>query len=451
MSNEDDAGEDKRKKRVQPYSLQSFLIHGYPWSYRWDYEHHIVPPISSSTAFRLERAERAARGFQQFTDAVHHRRRYHPVYIYERLDEPTRAMLEENLARVEGGAYALTFASGMAAISAVLLTLLEAGDEIVAHHTLYGCTHSLLTHWLQRLGITVRFADFTQPDRVAEALSERTRVVYLETPTNPTLDILDLRHLARLVRQANRTRARRIYTVVDNTFATPFCQRPLEHGIDFVVESLTKNIGGFGTEMGGAVVTRRREFESDLFLCRKDFGGTLSAKSAWSILVYGLPTLPWRLRAQMRNARAIVNFLKRQPEVRLVRWPGDRSHPHYALARRQMRDPEGRFAPGNMIFFSMAGDPETARARAEVLIDTLARDAYSVTLAVSLGQIRTLIEHPASMTHASVPPEEQLEMGIDPGGLRMSVGLEHRDDILRDLEHAFQAVREQVAAAEVTD
>lgn len=424
-----------------PYSIESFLIHGKPRSFRWDFKHHIIPPISASTAYRLLKARRAAQGFETYGEPLHHRHRYHPIYIYERLDEPVRAMLEEQLARLEGADYALTFSTGMAAISTLLLTLLQQGDEIIAHHTIYGCTHSLMTNWLIRLGITTKFLDLNKPESLAEAITSRTRVVYFESPTNPTLDILDMEAIAQIVRKANRRREKKIYTVVDNTFATPYCQRPLEWGIDFVIESLTKNIGGFGTDMGGLVATRRREFEGDLFVSRKDFGGVLNSKSAWSILVYGLSTLAHRVKAQTETAKKVVDYLKSRPEVALVRWPGDPDHPHYSIARKQMINADGEFTPGNMIFFRIKGKPATARRRAERFIDTLARNAYTITLAVSLGQVRTLIEHPASMTHATIPPEEQLEAGIDPGGLRLSIGLERAEDIIRDLDLAFARLR----------
>lgn len=436
----DDKSMNQKDPDDCPHTMRSFLIHGLSRTSRWDFRHHIVPPISASTAYRLEKARRAAYGFESYTEPLHHRHRYHPVYIYERLDEPVRAILEEQLAVMEKASYSLTFSTGMAAISSLMMCLLQQGDEILAHHTLYGCTHSLFTNWLVRYGITIKFSDFNDIQQLYSSITDKTRVVYFETPTNPILDIIDIKSVVDAVKKANRHRDREIFTVVDNTFATAYCQRPLELGVDFVVESLTKNTGGFGTDMGGMVATSRKELEGDLFLCRKDFGGVLNSRSAWSILVYGIPTLPVRIDRQIETASRVVEYLKSRDEVDYVRWPGDTEHPHYTIAKKQMRSYEGEFSPSTLIFFSLKGSPVRARGLAERLIDTLAKHAYTITLAVSLGQIRTLIEHPASMTHASIPPEEQLLAGINPGGLRLSIGLESPEDIIRDLDTAFSSI-----------
>jgi cystathionine beta-lyase/cystathionine gamma-synthase len=287
------------------------------------------------------------------------------------------------------------------------------------------------------------FTDLGDLDALRELLREDRDVmaVYGETPCNPSLQLLDLRGLADVVRPLNEQRPprRRVFTVIDNTFATPFCQRPLEHGIDVVVHSLTKNIGGFGTDMGGAVVGPGL-LEPDLLLYRKDFGGVLSPKAAWPALVYGLPTLPLRARQQMETALRVARHLQTHPKVERVVYPGLPSHPQHDLARRQMRDFDGEFAPGILIYFFLRGGTAGLRERASRFMDLLARNALAVTLAVSLGQIRTLIEHPASMTHAAVPAEDQAEAGIDPGGIRLSIGLEQPEDILEDLDAALEEI-----------
>jgi cystathionine beta-lyase/cystathionine gamma-synthase len=312
----------------------------------------------------------------------------------------------------------------------------------LSHRTIYGCTYSLFTNWLPRLGIKVLLEDLTDLDRLQTLLDDEPEimVVYGETPCNPSLDLLDLAEIARLVSTHNARRAprRKIYTVVDNTFATPFCQRPIEHGIDVVVESLTKNVGGFGTDMGGAVVGPRL-LEPDLLLYRKDFGGVLAPRAAWPPLVYGLPTLAVRARQQMATASKLAEFLEQHPKVAHVSYPGLPSHPQHALALRQMRDFDGEFAPGIMIYFRLHGEGEAAKELGARIIDHIAENALSITLAVSLGQIRTLIEHPASMTHAAVPAAVQEQSHIDPGGVRLSVGLEHPDDIIADLGAALDA------------
>ncbi|RMG11496.1 MAG: PLP-dependent transferase [Planctomycetota bacterium] len=428
---------------MSDYHLQSRLIHGPMVSPHWDYQEHIVPPISASTAYRLKSAARGAEGFREFANPEFNRHQQHPIYIYDRLDEPSRSMLEDNLADAEGGERCVAFATGMAAISAALGVLLKTGDTVVSHKTVYGCTYSLFHNWYPRLGIDVVFADLRDVDGLRRILAENPRVmaVYGESPCNPNLELLDLAAVCAAVDEVNQGRAprRRVFTVIDNTFATPVCQRPLEHGVDLVVHSLTKNIGGFGTDMGGAVIGPAL-LEPDLLLYRKDFGGVLAPKAAWPPLVYGLPTLALRARQQQESAQAVAEFLEGHPKVARVVYPGLPSHPQHELARRQMRDPDGAFAPGTLVYFVMEGDPARARERGARLMDLLASEALTVTLAVSLGQVRTLVEHPGSMTHATVPPEEQLAAGIDPGGIRLSLGLERTEDILRDLESALDGV-----------
>jgi len=427
------------------YAPDTVRVHGKFRSKHWNYADHIVPPISASAAYRLESAHRGAEGFREFANPEFNRATHVPIYVYDRLDEPTRGMLEEDLALAEGGEVAVCFATGMAAIAAALGVLLRAGDRLVAHRTLYGCTWSLLAHWYPRLGIEVDLVDFNDPAALRAALArDQVMAAYCETPCNPTLELIDLRALARVVARANARRAgrrrgrrhRRIFSVVDNTFSTPFCQRPMTHGIDLVVHSLTKNLGGFGTDMGGVVVSPR-QLEPDLLLYRKDHGAPLAPRAAWPVLAYGLPSLAVRIRRQQETALRVARVLARHPKVARVAYPGLASHPRHALARRQMRDPEGRFAPGTLVYFTMAGGPAIARRRGERVMDHLARHSLAITLAVSLGQVRTLIEHPASMTHAAVPRAAQAAAGIEPGGVRLSLGLEDPGDIIADLRSAL--------------
>jgi cystathionine beta-lyase/cystathionine gamma-synthase len=421
----------KGKARGGKSHLRSRLIHGKFHTSRWDFSHHLVPPMSSTATFRLDTTARGARGFQQFAAPTSQKAEPEPIYIYDRLDEPTRGMLEDILAECEGGGTAVTFSSGMAAITAALLVLVKTGDRILAHDRLYGCTYSLLTNWLPRLGIKTDFVDMTDHGAVAKALKKRPKVVFFETPVNPTLELIDLKAMRKLIGR------RKLAMVVDNTFATPFCQRPLAHGATMVVHSLTKSLSGFGTDIGGVVVAPK-QYEPDLFLHRKDFGGVLSGRSAWPILVYGLPTLPLRLREQERSARQVAEMLADHPRVKEVRWPGLDDYPWKDIALRQMQDWDGDFAPGTLIYFILKGRPAAARKACSRFIDYMAQRAYSVTLAVSLGQIRSLIEHPASMTHATIPPEEQKKHGIDPAGIRLSIGLEDPRDIMHDLREALR-------------
>ncbi|MEA3276410.1 MAG: PLP-dependent aspartate aminotransferase family protein [Pseudomonadota bacterium] len=428
--------------KTDRYRMRTRLIHGRMMSPHWSYTDHIVPPISASTAYRLETTARGAEGFREFANPELNREQESPIYIYDRLDEPSRGMLEEILAYAEGGECCVTFATGMAAIAAALGVLIKAGDTLISHKTIYGCTYSLFSNWFPRLGIKVVFADLSDLPGLAELLEREPKAtaVYGETPCNPSLALLDLTGIAEIVSSHNRNRrpARKVFTVIDNTFATPCCQRPIEYGIDVVVHSLTKNIGGFGTDMGGAVIGAKI-LEPDLLLYRKDFGGVLAPKGAWSALVYGLPTLALRSRQQIDTALRIARFLEGHPKVDKVAYPGLASHPQHALARHQMRDFDGDFAPGTMIYYVLNGEGDEARIRGARLMDHLAEKALSVTLAVSLGQIRTLVEHPASMTHASLSVEAQTAAGIDPGGIRLSIGLESGEDIVADLDSALQA------------
>lgn len=422
--------------------METQLIHGKAYTKKWDYNHHVVPPISSSSTFRLDSTQRGAKGFVEFAHAdkdisIFSRA---PIYIYDRLGEPNKDILEENLATAENGEAAVTFSSGMAAIAAVFGILTGSGDEIVAHRMLYGSTYSLIKNWFPRYRIGVHWVDFLQPDCLKRRLTPRTKVVYFESPVNPSMEVIDIKRIVEIVRDENRKRPakNRISVVIDNTFATPFCQRPLEMGVDFVVHSLTKGICGYGTDVGGAVITARRHYDH-ILQYRKDFGGVLAPKSAWPILVYGLPSLPIRMKRQQETALEVAKFLQGDRRVASVHYPGLDTFPYYLDAKKQMRDYEGNFAPGSLLYFTLKGkDAETRKRKAERLINFLAKNAYAVTLAVSLGNIRTLVEHPSSMTHSTIPVEKQVQRGVDPGGIRLSIGLEDAADIITDLSSGLR-------------
>ncbi|MFO0974222.1 MAG: PLP-dependent transferase [Phycisphaerae bacterium] len=430
---------DGESSSGEPRAIRTRMIHGASRTRRWDYNHHVVPPISSSVTFRLDSAQRGARGFVDFGHLAPDGEPAGPIYIYDRLDEPTRGMLEENLAVAERGECAVCFATGMAAISAALGVLAQGGREIVAHQTLYGCTYSLLSNWLPRFGVSTTYVDLTDAAALGGAITPATRVVYFETPVNPDMRLIDIAAVRRAVDGLNASRApgERIWIVVDNTFASPFCQRPLTLGADVVVESLTKSIGGFGTDMGGVVVGPRCLYDA-LVLYRKDFGGSLSPKAAWATLVYGLPSLGARMANYQKSAHHVARFLESHPRVAAVHYPGLTSFSQHALARRQMVDEHGRFSPGGLLYFELKhdGDDESAGER---LVDWIAQNAYCITLAVSLGQIKTLIECPYTMTHAALPPERKAADGLTPGGIRLSVGLEDWHDLIADLREALAA------------
>ncbi|HAL55018.1 MAG TPA: cystathionine gamma-lyase [Bacteroidetes bacterium] len=427
---------------TQEYSAETKLIWGKSFTPKWDYSHHVVPPLSSSSTFRMTSTKRGAQGFVEFAHHVDDLvvQSKAPIYIYDRLGEPNKDLLEENLAVAEQADCAVTFATGMAAVSALCGILLGSGSEVVAHKMLYGCTFSLFKNWLPRYRVKVAWVDFNDAKALERAISPNTRLLYFETPVNPTMELIDIKRVVEVARKSNlhRSRAHQIFTAVDNTFATPFCQRPRELGIDFVVESLTKGLCGFGTDMGGVVAGPAWSYDQ-LLMYRKDFGGVLSAKSAWPILVYGLPSLAVRFRQQMNTAQRVAEMLERDKRIEVVNYPGLDSFNQRTLAREQMKDFEGGFAPGTLLYFVPKGKTAAERHRkADRLVNYIAANSYTMTLAVSLGNIRTLIEHPASMTHSSIPPEEQLKRGIDPGGIRLSIGLERAEDILLDLRTALE-------------
>jgi len=436
-----------RKPRREDYKPRTHLIHGSFQTEKWDYNHHINPPMSASASFRLSSLRRGLDAFAHFGEEAGQQ---NPIYVYDRLDEPTRGMLEENLAYAEGGEIAVCYASGMAAISGVLSVLCQRDTEIVSHETIYGCTWSLMTNWLPRWGVATEFADLLKPANLAAAVTPRTRVVYFETPINPTMELIDIRAIRKEVDKINagRAEAERIKIVVDNTFATPFCQRPLQQGADFSVNSLTKDIGGFGTNVGGVVVGPQSCYHN-LMLFRKDYGGVLAPQTAWNILVYGLPTLATRMSNQSKSAMRVAEFLASHPQVDKVHYPGLESFPQADLARRQMVTYDGSFAPGSMVYFTMKSDSEPVTT-AERFIDYLAQKSYCITLAVSLGNIKTLVEHPYSMTHSMMSHEERMRRGVHPTGIRLSLGLEDYHDILNDLQQALEATASETLEPAIT-
>ncbi len=424
------------------YSMETHMIYGKNISKKWDYSHHVLPPISSSVIYRLDSVERGAEGFMEFANSPVAGEDPMPIYIYDRLGEPNKDILEENIAYVEKGEMAVTFATGMGAISGIMGMLTRSGDEIISHHTLYGCTYSLFSNWYPRYNIKSTLIDLTDIDNLKSSITDKTRVIYFETPSNPNLDIIDIQAVRKITDESNssRSEAERIKIVVDNTFATPYCQRPIELGANFSVNSLTKGLGGFGTDMGGVVIGKKK-YKDMLLLYRKDFGAVLNNKSAWNVMTYGLPTLHLRIRQQINTAQKLAEYLSAHPKVEFVNYPGLSSYKFYDLARKQMSDFNGNFAPGSLIYFVLKGaNAIECKENAKKFMNHAAKKAYTMTLAVSLGHTRTLIEHPASMTHSMVPVDKLSEYKIDPGGIRLAAGLENVDDILTDIEECLKKV-----------
>jgi methionine-gamma-lyase len=411
------------------------MIHGKHATDAWEFSRHLIPPITAATTFRLDSLERGAQGFQSF--AADEGAKQNPILIYDRLDEPNTMMLEEHLCLMEKAECAVSFGSGMGAISSALLSVLKAGQKVIAHKTLYGCTYSLLTEWLPRFGVETTLINMNSADHRQLLADPKARVLYFETVSNPILELADLPAIIRDVEAINKKRkpADRIITIVDNTFATPWGFRPLEWGVDMVVESLTKNISGFGTEMGGAVMTKK-SFEKSLKLARKDFGAIMNPKAAWHITVHGIPTLALRFQQQQASAMKVAQFLEKHPKVETVTYPGLPSYSQYKLAKKLLKSPEGEFAPGTMISFTVKGDMK----KCQKMVDAVAKHSYSITLAVSLGLTKTLIEVPGFMTHSGIPTEKQSHSGIDPRAIRLSLGLEKVEDIIADLSTALKGL-----------
>ncbi len=414
-------------------SIETRLIHGESKSEAWDFTKPLIPPISASTTFRLGSVERGAEGFQAFASDEFHK---NPIWIYDRLDEPNTLMLESQLAAAEHGEVAVTFSTGMGAIASCLLTCLKHGQEVLSHQTVYGCTFSFIKNWLPKFGISGNFQDLTK--FTVDMVSDKTRVIYFESVTNPTLEVIDFEKIRTAVMRLNKKRSEddQILIVVDNTFATPYGCRPLDHGADFVVQSLTKNISGFGTEMGGAVVSSKKH-EASLKLARKDFGAVLHPRAAWDINVHGLPTLQIRYERQQQTASAIAKYLFQHDLVDAVHYPGLENFAYKDVAKRLLKSPEGDFCPGYMIAFKLKRPDSTTVD----FVNYIAKNAYSITLAVSLGLTKTLIELPNFMTHAVVDEETKKSGGVSPYLIRMSVGLENFKDLKSDLDLAFQEIK----------
>ncbi len=337
----------------------------------------------------------------------------------------------------------------MAAINGGLWSVLDArlGHTGLSDRTLYGCSWSLFNLGFPRRGIAMDFVDTSDINAVASAIKDTTRVLYFESPANPNLKLTDIAAVTKLVADINSGRPEnmQIVVVIDNTFATAWAQLPLDLGVDMSVLSLTKNMNGFGTRMGGAVVFNDVErFLPGVEMELKDCGGVMLDEVASDFLVYSLPTLPMRMPIKVGNAQAIAEFLEGHTKVGTgnILFPGLPSFPQYELAQRQMSTGiAGEFCPGDMIYFQLGKKEGESREshleRTKAFLDYIAEHSYAVTLAVSLGVVKTLIESPALMTHSSYSEAEVIEAGFLPGGIRLAVGCEKKDDLIHDIEEAL--------------
>jgi len=337
-------------------------------------------------------------------------------YEYARSQNPTRTALEEALAVIENGKYGLAFSSGVAATDAVI-KLLNPGDEVICANDMYGGTYRLFTKVFERFGIVFRYVDTTVAANVEAAITANTKLVWLETPTNPLMNITDIAAVAAI------TKAKKLILVVDNTFASPALQNPLDLGADIVMHSATKYLGGHSDVIQGALIINDTELRDKLYFIQKSCGAVPGPMDCFLVL-RGIKTLGIRMKAHCENGKIIANWLRANPKVSKVYWPGFEDHAGYAVAREQMKD------FGGMISFELKNDSVEEAKR--VLSST-----HLFALAESLGGVESLINHPASMTHASIPREERIKNGLSDSLIRLSVGIEDADDLVNDLAKAI--------------
>jgi len=367
----------------------------------------LLPPIYQNSTFQFNNAEECASAFIDEDTG----------YVYTRWGNPTQEVLEKKLAALEGGEAALTTASGMGAISSALLTALSDGGHVVAMETLYSATFNILNEELPRMGIETTFVDATDLNLVENAIRPDTKVIYLESPTNPLLKLVDLAACAKIAGKHNIT------TIIDNTFATPCSQQPISLGIDVVLHSITKYLSGNGAVVAGAIVGKKDFIVRAKQRALRNFGAVISPFNAWLTLL-GIPTLPLRFSRHCENASKIATYIESHPAIDWVRYPGLASHPQHELAKRQMK------GFGGMITVELKG----GRVAGEELVNKL----QLCSLAVSLGDVRTLVCHPASTTHSHVPSEVRQRTGITDGLVRLSIGLEDAEDIIADLDQGLK-------------
>ena len=341
----------------------------------------------------------------------------HKGYEYSRSANPTRTALENSLASIESGTYGMAFSSGLAAIDAVM-KLLSPGDEVISTNDLYGGSYRLFKQIFEGFGIRFHFAGMQDPEKVAALVNENTRLIWVETPTNPMMNVIDLEAMVKIARSNN------LLLAVDNTFATPYLQRPLEMGADIVMHSATKYLGGHSDVVMGGLVVKDKELADRLYFIQNASGAVAGPMDSFLVL-RGIKTLHVRMQRHCENGAVIADFLNNHPKVEKVYWPGLAGHPNHEVAKRQMKD------FGGMISFVPRGGNY---ADAITIVESL----KVFTLAESLGGVESLAGHPASMTHASIPKEEREKSGVVDALIRLSVGIEDVEDLKNDLEQALE-------------
>ncbi len=370
----------------------------------------LATPIYQSSTFIFDNADQGGRRFKLEEEG----------YIYTRLGNPTTRVLEEKVAALENADGCIATSSGMGAITTALWTILKQGDHIVSDNNLYGCTFAYFTHGLTRLGIEVTLVDASIPENVKKAIKPNTKAIYCESPTNPSLKLVDIKAMAEIAKNND------IYLIVDNTFATPYITRPMDLGADIVVHSGTKYLNGHGDVICGFICAKKELLNDIRYFGLKDMTGSVMSPFDSYLVIRGIKTLALRMERHCANAQKVAEFLESHPLVKKVYYPGLKSHPQYELAKRQMK------LPGGVMSFELKGGLEEGKK--------LINSTKLCKLAVSLGDIETLIQHPASMTHSPYTKEERIKAGIPDELIRISVGLEDVEDIIDDLKQALDNI-----------
>lgn len=366
-------------------------------------------PIYQTSTFKFKNAQHGADCFAGESDG----------FIYTRIGNPTIKAFEDNIAALENGFGGIATSSGMGAVTAIYMALLGQGVHMVSTASVYGPSRGVIEQDFSRFGVEATFVNTSDPDAVRAAIKPNTKLLYLETPSNPTMELTDLEEMVKIAREHN------LIVAVDNTFSSPYLQKPLDFGADIVFHSITKFINGHADIVGGVIVAKTEELYKKIRHAMVYMGSNMDPHQAFMVL-RGVKTLSIRIERAQENAMKIAEYLENHPKVAWIKYPGLKSHPQYELAKKQMK------GPGSMISFGVKGGLEAGRK----LMDNV----KLAILAVSLGGVETLIQHPASMTHAAVSAEAKLKAGITDDLVRFSVGIEDVEDIIADLEHALAKV-----------
>jgi methionine-gamma-lyase len=373
----------------------------------------LTTPLYQTSTFIFDSAETGGKRFSGDESG----------YIYGRLGNPTVRELEEKIACLENTEDAAATGSGMAAISATVLGFINSGEHIISSDALYGCTRSFLEHQCKKFGISVTFVDMRNAENLVNALQKNTKLVYFETPINPNMVVLDIEMIVRFAKEHN------LKSICDNTFLTPILQKPAEFGVDLIVHSATKYLNGHGDVLAGLICGSAEDIAHIKQTTLKDIGGIISPHDAW-LIIRGMKTLVLRIEKHCENAKKVADFLQSHELVQSVYYPGLETHPQYLLVNRQMK------AAGGVLAFELDGNYEDSM----LFMNSL----KLCTIAVSLGDAETLIQHPASMTHSPYEAEDRRAVGISDTLIRLSVGLEHIDDIIEDLEQALTILKTRI-------